>query len=253
MKRSVLLVGGDLGAVAALGQALAEAGFNVEASPDGFYAALVLERDRPAAVVVPSSLPDMSCKELGQILASDPDLAAVQRILLPLDPQQLPDAETAALFQLVLPAGEAPERIAFLVQGLLEPGRSPGGREASLSGTLDAVDFPQLIQLLAEARLGGVLRLDLAAGEGLVYFHRGEVIHCSWGDLEGIAAFREVLRSSLAAGSPFRYEKLTNTEAFRIPRTIGGPVPRLILSAAVDLDETGDPSVAASGRGGSSA
>jgi CheY-like chemotaxis protein len=237
MKRTVLIAGGEAAALAALRRSLGEAGFRVEVSPDGFYAALLLERERPAAVLVPSSLPDMEPRELGQILRSDPDLSAIQRILIPLSAGELPDPETAELFHLVLPAGAAAERQAALVEAALAPGRPAAEPAPSLSGTLEAVDFPQLIQLLAETRLSGVLRIRFKGSEAQIYFNRGEVIHCAWGEFEGRRAFVEILRAAVAPGVPFRYEKMSLTDAFRLPKTITGPVQKLLLAAAVDLDE----------------
>jgi hypothetical protein len=249
MRPTVLLVGGGSETLSGLGRSLAEVGFDVEVAPDGFYAALLLERRRPAAIVVPSSLPDMRPQELGQILASDPDLAAVQRILVPLSAEELPDAETAEHFHLVLPLGATPDRLALLVQAALDPARAAAGPKPTLAGTLEAVEFAPLTQLLAETRLVGVLRIGFADGEALVYFHRGEVIHCRWGEIEGRRAFQEILRASLSASATFRFDKLGLTEAFRVPRTMGGPVQNLLLAAAVGLDEGPQPGRKVSGGG----
>lgn len=247
MSTEVLVVGGD--GLDRLRRCLTEAGFEVESAPDGFYATLFLERRRPAAVLVPTRLPDMKPQELGRILADDEALAAVQRILVPLPGEGAPDAETAAEFDFVAPADTPPERLASRIAAAIDPRRPraapeaeseprlEAGTEVSLSGTFEAVDFAQLTQLLATTRLAGVLRIDLEGGEGLIYFDRGEVIHCAWGETEGWPAFREVLRAALSTCAPFRYHRLAAAEVFRLPKTLGAPVTRLLLSAAVELDE----------------
>jgi hypothetical protein len=240
MSRTVLLVCGDAPGLAPLRRSLAAAGLEVEVAPDGFYTTLLVERRRPDAVVVPSSLPDMAARELGQILSGDPQLAAVLRVLAPLAGEPPTDPGTAEPFHLVLPPAAPPERRAMLLVAALD-GRGPQA--------LDAVDFAQLLQLLGESRLGGVLTIELPDGEARVSFHRGEVVHCAWAGLEGLPAFCEVLRASLGSGAAFRYDRLTTTAAFRLPRTIGSPVQRLLLAAAVDLDEGQGAGRRASGGG----
>ena len=247
MNRRLLLVeggAGTAGALDALRKSLAADGFEVEVVPDGFYATQVLERRRPAAVVAPVRLPDMAADELAQILASDPALEAVRRILVPLPGEPLPDAATAARFDLVLPPDTSPQQAAVRIHLALsaEPAPAPGavepGAPASLSGTLGAVDFAQLAQLLAESRLAGVLGVGLPGEEAFVYFDRGEVVHCVWGELRGRDAFREILRGALSGGAPFRYRRLGLPEAFRLPKTLGLPVQRLLLDSAVELDQS---------------
>ena len=245
MNRRLLLVEGGSGvggALDALRRSLAAGGFEVEVAPDGFYATQVLERRRPAAVLAPVRLPDMGADELAQILASDPALRAVRRILVPLPGEPLPDAATASGFHLVLPPETTPQQAALLVQVALTPepaapGADEPGAPPSLSGTLGAVDFAQLAQLLAESRLAGVLGVGLPGGEGFVYFDRGEIVHCVWGALRGRAAFREILRAALSGGAPFRYRRLGLPEAFRLPKTLGLTVQRLLLDVAVELDQ----------------
>lgn len=259
MNRRLLLVEGGPGTAEALDtlrRNLAADGFEVEVVPDGFYATQVLERRRPAAVVAPVRLSDMEADELAQILASDPALKSVRRILVPLPGDPLPDAATAVRFDLVLPPETPPQQAVVRIHLALAPEPAPApdavepGAPASLSGTLGAVDFAQLAQLLAESRLAGVLGVGLPGEEGFVYFDRGEVVHSAWGTLRGRDAFREILRGALSGGAPFRYRRLGLPEAFRLPRTIGLPIQRLLLDVAVELDQS---SAAASPvhRGGS--
>jgi CheY-like chemotaxis protein len=247
VNRRLLLVesrSGTAGALDALRRSLAADGFEVEVAPDGFYATQVLERRRPAAVLAPVRLPDMEAAELAQILSSDPELRAVRRILVPLPGEPLPDAATAARFDLVLPPETTPQQAAFRIHLALapEPAPAPGaiepGAPPSLSGTLGAVDFAQLAQLLAESRLAGVLGVGMPGEEAFVYFDRGEVVHCAWGALRGREAFREILRGALSGGAPFRYRRLGLPEAFRVPKTLGLPAQRLLLDSAVELDQS---------------
>lgn len=239
MRRRLLLVGGA--PIAGLGLVLTEAGFEVETAPDGFYATTLLERSRPAAVVAAAELPDMEPVELAQILAGDPALAGVQRVLVTAPGAPPPDAAVAALFDLVLPPGTPRQAAALLAIALdtRSPAKAAGapGEAASLTGTLGAVDFPQLVQMLAASGLAGALHLGFTP-EASVYFDRGEVIHCAWGPLQGRSAFREVLRAALAADAPFQYWRLGLAEAFRVPRSLGSPVQELLLNAAIELDQT---------------
>lgn len=237
------------GVLDALAESLAEAGFEVATAPDGLYATQLLERAPAAAVLTPLRLPDMAAGELAQILAADPALAAVRRILVPLPHEPLPDTATARAFHAVMPPGTPPRQAAVLVHLALAPapperrddpataGAAPPRAADAMSGTLGAVDFAQLVQLLAESRLAGVLGVELPGGEGLVYFDRGEVVHCAWGALRGREAFREVLAAALAGPAPFHYRRLGLAEAFRVPRSLGLPVQKLLLDASVELDQ----------------
>jgi CheY-like chemotaxis protein len=249
MRRRLLLVGGA--PITELGLVLAETGFEVETAPDGFYATTLLERSRPAAVVTAAELPDMEPVELAEILAGDPMLAGVRRVLVTAPGAPPPDAAVAALFDLVLPPGTPRQSAALLAIALAagSPAVAAGApvEAASLTGTLGAVDFPQLVQMLAASRLAGALHLGLAP-EASVYFDRGEVIHCAWGRLHGWSAFREVLRAALAGDAPFQYWRLGLAEAFRVPRTLGAPVQELLLDAAIELDQT-EPSGPSAHRG----
>lgn len=237
--RRLLLVGGE--PLAALEPVLAAAGFEVETAPDGFYATTLLERSRPAAVLVPAELPDMTAGELAQIVAGDPALAGVRRVLVTPAGAEPPDAAVAEHFDLVLPPG-TPEQSALLLRMALDrrPAAaqgSPAGEPATLAGTLDAIDFPHLVQMLAASRVAGLLVLGFAP-EARVFFDRGEIVHCEWGDLQGRRAFREVLSTALAADAPFRYRRLGLAEAFRVNRTVGAAVQELLIDSAIELDES---------------
>lgn len=254
MSARVLLVGED-DRLTPLRLCLLAAGLEVETAPDGFYATLYLERRRPAAVLVPLHLQDMTAAELGTILADDPTLAEVRRVLVPLAGDELAGGELAGgeladTFDLVLPAGVADELLAERVATLVDPERQTDDG-ADLSGSLATVDFAQLTQLLAGSRAPGVLRLDLGQGEdgeARIYFDRGEIVHCTWGEASGGRAFRDILRAALAEPAPFHYERLSTAEIFKLPKSLTGSVTRLLLTAAAEIDEEDRMALPATGR-----
>lgn len=252
MKPRILLVEGSLEGQSELGRALEDAGFEVVVAPDGFFATTLLERNRPAMLLTGTELPDMGALELMQILADDPHLADLRRVLLPRAADGEVPQELAAAFDLVLPPGVAPAHLAAILRrSLATPSLTSPAPAPSLKGTLDALEFASLAQLLGNAELTGVLRLTFEPGEGLIYFDRGQVVHAVFGEARGMEAFVAVTRNAGAtAGAAFRFEKLGTAEVFCLPRSLGTSIHKLLLAAAVELDEASPR--AAAGRSGRS-
>ncbi len=258
MKGEVLIVSDDE-RLWVLRRSLLAAGLKVETAPDGFYATLSLERRRPTAILMPSRLSDMTAIELSNILADDPALADVRRVLLLFIGDQGVDPaaggasrkELAASFDLVIPDGLPEELIAERVVALIGSGSAFSGN--GLSGNLGTVDFAQLIQLLGGSREPGVLHLELGHGapiEARIYFDRGEIVHCAWGDEDGEEAFRTILRMALVEPARFRYQQLPRAGLFKVPKTLNSPAHRLLLTAAAQIDEEDRESASTPGEEG---
>ena len=256
MKPLVLLIG-DGETARGLEAALAQAGCRVETAPDGFYATLALERKNPVAVVVPYELDDMPAAELGAILAEDPNLADVRRVLIGVPPDVHGGAtgdELRRAFDLVISSAVSPSRLADGVCSFILPRRNEA--TGGLRGNLDAVDFPELVQLLAGSGDAGVLLLKLpdetrlgVDGRARLYFDRGKIVHCTFGEESGERAFDSVLDVALAGRAEFRYQRLSREEIFKLPRSLHGRADQVLLSAAARRDARQWEAGAESGRG----
>ncbi|HEV3456234.1 MAG TPA: DUF4388 domain-containing protein [Thermoanaerobaculia bacterium] len=111
-----------------------------------------------------------------------------------------------------------------------------------LSGTLGVLDLMELSQALSLASKTGLLLLDCPRGEGCIYFALGRVIHAVIRERTGREAFSEILQATLRdANIAFRFAPRTSEELAAVPRSIDLTVQHLLLSFAVDYDETQTP------------
>jgi len=111
-----------------------------------------------------------------------------------------------------------------------------------LSGSLGVLDLMELSQALSLANKTGLLLLDCPRGEGCIYFADGRVIHAVIRERAGREAFSEILQATLRdANIAFRFAPREPHEMAAVPRTIDLTVQHLLLSFAVDYDETQNP------------
>jgi CheY-like chemotaxis protein len=120
-----------------------------------------------------------------------------------------------------------------------EPARSQPAPD--LSGSLGVLDLMELSQAFSLASKTGQLFLDCPRGEGCIYFELGKVIHATIRDRSGRDAFSEILQATLRERNiAFRFTPREPGEIGALPRSIDLTVQHLLLSFAVDFDETQD-------------
>ncbi|HVT59233.1 MAG TPA: DUF4388 domain-containing protein [Thermoanaerobaculia bacterium] len=269
----ILVIDPDAGRAAALAAALGRIdAAEISVAPDGFYALTMLERQRPDLIVAASSLKGLEPGELCEIVRSDPALAGVQVVLYeaaaPGAATELAataaTAATAAArgpesaggrpaghagFDLIVGAGAPLEILAQRTRELWEIAHPPaagasaagGGLRAAddLSGSLGVLDLMELSQAFSLASKTGQLLLDCPRGEGCIYFDGGRVIHATIRDRGGRTAFTEILQETLRERNiAFRFQTRRSSDLAALPRTIDMTVQHLLLSFAVDFDET---------------
>jgi CheY-like chemotaxis protein len=111
-----------------------------------------------------------------------------------------------------------------------------------LSGSLGVLDLMELSQAFSLASKTGQLFLDCSRGEGCIYFELGRVIHATIRERTGREAFSEILQATLREQNlAFRFAPREPHELAAVPRTIDLTVQHLLLSFAVDFDETQGP------------
>jgi CheY-like chemotaxis protein len=110
-----------------------------------------------------------------------------------------------------------------------------------LSGSLGVLDLMELSQAFSLASKTGQLFLDCPRGEGCIYFELGKVIHATIRERTGREAFSEILQATLREKNiAFRFAPREPVELTTVPRSIDLTVQHLLLSFAVDFDETKD-------------
>jgi CheY-like chemotaxis protein len=119
-----------------------------------------------------------------------------------------------------------------------DPPAAPA-RPTDLSGSLGVLDLMELSQAFSLAGKTGQLFLDCPRGEGCIYFELGKVIHATIRDRAGREAFSEILQATLRERNiAFRFTAREPGELGALPRSIDLTVQHLLLSFAVDFDET---------------
>lgn len=105
--------------------------------------------------------------------------------------------------------------------------RAPRG----VAGSLSEMALPDVVQVLAQGRKSGQLRIRKGVEAGEIHFHDGAVVNAMWTGLRGEDAFYAML--SLDAG------EFTFDPAFRASaRVIATPVEALLLEGMRRLDES---------------
>ncbi len=106
--------------------------------------------------------------------------------------------------------------------------QKPGGR--GVSGSLQEMALPDLIQMIANGRKNGILKVRNGAAQGELMFQEGSIHDARFGELSGAEAVYGVLR--LTDGD-FTLEPQTAP----VPDVIGIPTHHLLLEAMRRLDE----------------
>jgi CheY-like chemotaxis protein len=107
-----------------------------------------------------------------------------------------------------------------------------GRRSYTLAGEFSALPFPDLVSILQLSRRRGVLSVVTPFAAGEVFFYDSEILHATYGSLQGKAAFYRLL--STEAGS---FEFASRDIATYPQRTIDESVTSLIMEGARLLDE----------------
>lgn len=111
------------------------------------------------------------------------------------------------------------------------PSSSAQGRARGVSGSLEEMGLPEIVQVLWHGRKTGALRLSGSAGRGEIHFMEGQIVHAQLGALRGAEAFY-----ALAAMLEGRFE--LDPGAATEERTIDGSPEGLLLEAMRRMDES---------------
>ncbi len=269
----VLLVDANQDSRAALSKALVEAGYEVAAATSGSSASGALESERPDLVVSYAQVQDMDGYELFTLVRKDPTTMDTPFLLLAgLDrPVALTAAEAGV--DMIMTGDFTFEMVVARVGDVLKPGtgaESPrpvgafdgnGGRKpaaplwtaleaaaarpatsargADFQGSLDVMDLAEVTQAVALGGKTGRLVVGLAAGEGVILFQSGRVVHAAFRGRTGEQAFGHIISASQRETDAwFRFSRMDRAEVMEGPRTISRSVEQLLLSIAVGIDES---------------
>lgn len=87
---------------------------------------------------------------------------------------------------------EKPVKAEILVaklRKLVEQGNHNRGAARGVSGSLEEMGFPELVQILAQGRKTGALKIRAAGDQGEIHFVTGDIYQATWGKQRGEDAF----------------------------------------------------------------
>lgn len=104
----------------------------------------------------------------------------------------------------------------------------------TMSGSIDEIPLPDLLQLLHTSKKGGVLVIRTDDDTGRIYFRKGQIYHSIINDLDEVPALKALFRLLTWQKGIFDLEPPDET---KFPNEIDVGVPELLMEGLRQLDE----------------
>jgi CheY-like chemotaxis protein len=274
----VLVVDPNQDSRAALAHALTQAGYEAAVATSGSFALTMLEWEQPDLIVSYAKVQDMDGYELFTMVRRDPATKDTPFLLLAGRDRPIALAATEAGVDMTVTGdftldtvmsrvmellGDAPPAVAPPRRPPPAPAPSkspakmparapvtpapppppavkagPGPARSSFQGSLGVMDLPELTQVISLGVKTGELVLSLSAGEGVILFDTGRVVHAEFSGKTGEAAFAALVGASQRdVEARFCFNRAEREALADRPRTIARSVEQLLLSVAQEIDE----------------
>jgi len=240
----ILLVDSNVYFAKRVGEALQQVGFEVIPCTQAAYALTMLEWNAPAAILCATNLREMGALEMAPILRADPHTAHIPLIAIGgagAGEQALLEAYRAGCDDFV-DRRRAPSDIAAHVRSFLvsrqdgfQPTQMLTSAETDLSGNLQHLDLPGVIQMLGQARQTGALHINAVEADGIIFFEGGEISHAECGMLFGDEAVTQIVATCQSADKGV-YKFVYGATATQ--RTVLRSATDLLLDAMREFDES---------------
>ncbi len=240
----ILLVDSNVYFAKRVGEALQQVGFEVVPCTQAAYALTMLEWNAPAAILCATNLREMGALEMAPILRADPHTAHIPLIAIGgagAGEQALLEAYRAGCDDFV-DRRRAPSDIAAHVRSFLvsrqdgfQPTQMLTSAETDLSGNLQHLDLPGVIQMLGQARQTGALHINAVDADGIIFFEGGEISHAECGMLFGDEAVTQIVATCQSADKGV-YKFVYGATATQ--RTVLRSATDLLLDAMREFDES---------------
>jgi CheY-like chemotaxis protein len=237
----LLLIDSNVYFAKRLGDALKREGFDVASSTQATFALTALEYDTPTAILCATNMREMGALEMARIIHADPKNAALPIIALGDGSQRALMEAFQAGCDDYIDRHLAPAVIALHVKNIIiskaegfQPTQMLAQADTSLSGNLSHHDLPGVMQMLGQAHQTGILHINAAATDAVLFFDAGEIIHAECGVLFGDEAVIHILKSCVQCGSGVYKFVYGVTSA---QRTVLRSATDLMLDAMREYDE----------------
>jgi CheY-like chemotaxis protein len=186
----------------------------------------------------------MGALEMAPILRADPHTAHIPLIAVGgnnAGEQALLEAYRAGCDDFVdrrrSPSDIAAHVRSFLVsrQDGFQPTQMLTSAETDLSGNLQHLDLPGVIQMLGQARQTGALHINAVDADGIIFFEGGEITHAECGLLFGDEAVTQIVATCQGAVKGV-YKFVYGATATQ--RTVLRSATDLLLDAMREFDES---------------
>jgi hypothetical protein len=115
-----------------------------------------------------------------------------------------------------------------------QPTQMLSSADTELSGNLQHLDLPGVMQMLAHARQTGALHINAGVVDGIIFFDAGELSHAEYGEYFGDEAVCEIVRSCHGVNAGV-YKFMYGVTAAQ--RTVLRSATDLMLDAMREVDE----------------
>ena len=238
----VLLIDSNVYFVKRMTDALVKEGFQVFHHPVASYALTMIEWNTPDIILCATELREMGAFEIVSVLRSDPKTANTPLMALGNSAEKGPlDAYRAGCDDYIdrrrNPADIASHIRAFLRSSRhgFQPTEMISSADASLSGSLEHLDLPGIMQMLDQTRKTGALHVNTSKTDAVLFFESGEIQHAEYGKLIGEEAVIQIVKDCQLSGiGVYKFFAGTTTKL----RTVHRRSMDLLLDALREFDET---------------
>ena len=239
----VLLIDSNVYFVKRMTDALVKEGFQVMHHPEASYALTMIEWNPPDLILCATELREMGAFEIVSVLHGDPKTAKIPVLAIGSGADKGPlDAYRAGCDDYIdrrrNPGDIANHLISFLHSSRhgFQPNELLATTDTSLSGNLEHLDLPGIMQMLDQSRKTGALHINAGATDGVLFYEGGEILHAEFDKLAGDDAVIQIVKNCQRAGRG-TYKFVAGTAAGQ--RTVQRRSMDLLLDALREFDEAG--------------
>jgi len=237
----VLLIDSNVYFVKRITDALQKEGFQVFHHPVASYALTMIEWNPPDIILCATELREMGAFEIVPVLRSDPKTASIPLLALGSSAEKGSLEAYRAGCEDYIDRRRNPADIASHVRAFLRSSRNGfqasemlSTEDTSLSGSLEHLDLPGIVQMLDQSRKTGALHINAGENDAVIFFESGEIHHAECGTLVGEEAVIQIVKDCQQSATGV-YKLLAGATAGQ--RTVHRRSMDLLLDALRLFDE----------------
>src|ERR1700682_4561874 len=188
-------------------EALKKEGFEVLHHPVASYALTMVEYSPPDIILCATELREMGAFEIVPMLRNDPKTVNTPLMALGNSVEKGPLEAYRAGCDDYIDRRRNPADIASHIRAFLhssrhgfQPTEMLSTTDTSLSGSLEHLDLPGIMQMLDQTRKTGALYVNAGQTDAVLFFESGEIHHAEYGKLIGEDAVVQIVKDCQLSG-----------------------------------------------------